>query len=197
MKAQQFIKSGLLEQEIYDYLAKRLKDVNFEDIEVQQLPTSTRVLIYTTQPGMIIGEGGSTISALTEDLRTKFNLPTAQIDIQRIANDILAPRIIAHNIARGLENKKNYRRLADFHMRRIMKNDKVLGAEIIFQGKFSGAKTHKDKFLQGYMKKSGDMAEKYVKKGYAMALPKMGSIGVKVHLFMKPETEDGVAASGE
>jgi small subunit ribosomal protein S3 len=187
MKEKIFIKNGILEEEIYDYLVSRLKDVNFEDVQVQHLPTSIRVLIYTTQPGMIIGEGGQTISALTEDIRKKFKIENAQIDIQRIANDVLAPRIIAMNIARGLENRKNYRKLAEFHMNRIMRNDKVLGAEIIFQGKFSGAKTHKDKFLQGYMKKSGDMVEKYVKKGYAMSLPKLGSIGVKVNLYMKPE----------
>jgi len=187
MKEKIFIKNGILEEEIYDYLVDRLKDVNFEDVQVQHLPTSIRVLIYTTQPGMIIGEGGQTISALTDDIRRKFKIENAQIDIQRIANDVLAPRIIAMNIARGLENRKNYRKLAEFHMNRIMRNDKVLGAEIIFQGKFSGAKTHKDKFLQGYMKKSGDMVEKYVKKGYAMALPKLGSIGIKVNLYMKPE----------
>jgi small subunit ribosomal protein S3 len=187
MKEKIFIKNGILEEEIYDYLVARLKDVNFEDVQVQHLPTSIRVLIYTTQPGMIIGEGGQTISALTEDIRKKFKIENAQIDIQRIANDVLAPRIIAMNIARGLENRKNYRKLAEFHMNRIMRNDKVLGAEIIFQGKFSGAKTHKDKFLQGYMKKSGDMVEKYVKKGYAMALPKLGSVGIKVNLYMKPE----------
>lgn len=187
MKEKLFVKNGILEEEIYDYLVDRLKDVNFEDVQVQHLPTSIRVLIFTTQPGMIIGEGGSTISALTDDIRKKFKIENAQIDIQRIANDVLAPRIIAMNIARGLENRKNYRKLAEFHMNRIMKNDKVLGAEIIFQGKFSGAKTHKDKFLQGYMKKSGDQVEKYVKKGYAMSLPKLGSIGVKVNLYMKPE----------
>jgi small subunit ribosomal protein S3 len=187
MKEKLFVKNGILEEEIYDYLVSRLKDVNFEDVQVQHLPTSIRVLIYTTQPGMIIGEGGATISALTDDIRKKFKIENAQIDIQRIANDVLAPKIIAMNIARGLENRKNYRKLADFHMNRIMRNDNVLGAEIIFQGKFSGAKTHKDKFLQGYMKKSGDMVEKYVKKGYAMALPKLGSVGIKVNLYMKPE----------
>ncbi|MBN2095592.1 MAG: 30S ribosomal protein S3 [Candidatus Aenigmarchaeota archaeon] len=187
MKEKIFIKNGVLEEEIYDYLVARLKDVNFEDVQVQHLPTSLRVLIYTTQPGMIIGEGGQTISLLTDEIRRKFGIENAQIDIQRIANDVLAPRIIAHNIARGLENRKNYRKLAEFHMNRIMRNDNVLGAEIIFQGKFSGAKTHKDKFMRGYMKKSGDMADKYVRKGYAMALPKMGSIGVKVNIFMKPE----------
>ncbi|OYT43256.1 MAG: 30S ribosomal protein S3 [Candidatus Aenigmarchaeota archaeon ex4484_56] len=187
MKEKIFIENGILKSNIYTYLSKELKDVNFEDIEIQHLPTTTRVVIYTTQPGIIIGPGGENIERLTNEIKEKFKIENPQIDVQRIDQNVVAPQIIARNIAKGIENKKNYRILAEYYLDRIMRDKNVLGAEIILSGKISGARKRKDKFYRGYMKKSGEFAEKYVKRGYRTAQPKLGSIGVKVNIFMKPE----------
>jgi small subunit ribosomal protein S3 len=189
MKELIFVKESILEQEIRDYLVKRLKKENFEDIEIYQLPTSTRIIIYTTQPGAIIGPGGENIEKLTNEIREKFKID-AQIDIKKLDKDIVAPQTIAKNIAQGIEKKKNYRRLAEYYLEKIMKNENVLGAEIILDGLISGSKTRKDKFSAGYMKKSGELAEKYVKKGRAVAYPPIGAIGVRVNIFLKPENQN-------
>ncbi|RLI99469.1 MAG: hypothetical protein DRP06_03455 [Candidatus Aenigmatarchaeota archaeon] len=186
MKEMKFVNDGILKQEIYDYLANKLKDINFEDIEVNYLPTNIRILIHTTQPGAIIGPGGEKISKLTEDIKKRFNIE-AQVDIKRIDHDIVVPKTIASNIARGIENKKHYRRLADYHLNKIMRHDNVLGAEIVLDGLITGSKTRKDKFAKGYMKKSGSLVEKYVKCGIATAHPAIGSIGVKVSVYVKPK----------
>jgi small subunit ribosomal protein S3 len=186
MKKLIFMKESILEQQIRDYLVEKLKDANFEDIEIYHLPTSTRVVIYTTQPGIIIGPSGENIERLTKEIRGKFNID-AQLDIKKLDRNIVAPKTIAKNIAEGIERKKNYRRLAEYYLQKIMRSEGVLGAEIILDGLISGSKTRKDKFSIGYMKKSGDLAEKYVKKGVATAHPPIGAIGVKVSVFLKPK----------
>lgn len=186
MKEKTFIKEGILEQEIYDYLWEELKDANFEDIEITHMPTSIRVTIHTTQPGAIIGTKGEKIEKLTQEIKTRFNIE-AQLDIKRVERDIVVPQIIAKNIARGIEHKKNHRRLAEYHLNKIMRNENVLGVEIIIDGLMSGTKTRKDKFSRGYMKKSGDLVERYIKRGVYTAHPPIGSIGVKVNVYMKPE----------
>jgi len=188
MKEKAFIKESILEQEIRDYLIERLKKENFEDIEIYQLPTSTRIIIYTTQPGAIIGPGGENIEKLTNEIRERFKID-AQIDVKKLDKEIVAPQTIAKNIAMGIERKKNYRRLAEYYLEKIIKNKNVLGAEIIFDGLISGSKTRKDKFSLGYMKKSGEIAERYVKKGRAVAYPPIGAIGVEVNIFLKPENQ--------
>ena len=194
MKELVFIKGSVLEQQIRDYLKERLKDTNFEDIEIYHLPTSTRIVIYTTQPGIIIGPGGETIEKLTNEIRENFKVD-AQLDIKKLEKDIVAPKTIAKNIARGIERKKNHRRLAEYYLDKIMKNEKVLGVEIILDGLISGSKTRKDKFSRGYMKKSGELAERYVKKGKATAYPPIGAIGVSVNIFLKPENWEKTKSS--
>lgn len=189
MKESMFVKEGILKQEIYDYLAKQLKDASFEDVEIHHLPTSIRMTIHTTRPGGIIGSGGEDIERLTTEINKKFNLES-QLDVKRIDKEIVVPQIIAKNIAKGIENKKNHRRLAEYYLDKIMKNENVLGVEIILDGLLSGSKTRKDKFSRGYMKKSGELVEKYIKRGQATAHPPIGAIGVKVNIYIKPPKEE-------
>jgi len=188
MKEILFVKNGILEQEIYDYLVEQLKDANFEDIDIHHFPTSVRITIHTTQPGVIIGPGGENIEKLTNKIREKFKID-AQLDVKRIEKEIVTPQIIAKNIAKGIENKKNYRRLAEYYLEKIMKHEEVLGVEIILDGLISGSKTRKDRFYLGYMKKSGEDAERYIKRGAATAHPPIGAIGVKVNVYIKPKDE--------
>ena len=185
MKEQLFVDMGILEQEIYSFLASKLENANFEDIEIKHLPTIIRTTIYTTQPGVVIGPGGKNIESLTNELKERFK-QDIQLDIKRIENNVVAPRIVAKNIARGIENKKNHTRLAEYHLNKLMRNENVLGVEIIFDGLISGSKTRKDKFSKGYMKKSGELAEKYVKKSKAVAQLKTGIIGIKISVYLKP-----------
>lgn len=194
MKELTFMQESILEQQIRDYLRRELKNANFEEIEVYHLPASTRVVIHTTQPGLIIGPGGENIERLTKEIQEQFNIE-AQLDIKKLEKDIVAPKTIAKNIAQGIERKKNHRRLAEYYLDKIMKNENVLGAEIILDGLLSGSKTRKDKFSRGYMKKSGELADRFVKEGKATAYPPIGAIGVKVNIFLKPENWEQIKSS--
>ncbi len=194
MKELTFMQESILEQQIRDYLRRELKNANFEEIEVYYLPASIRIVIHTTQPGLIIGPGGKNIERLTKEIQKKFNIE-AQLDIKKLERGILAPKTIAKNIAMGIERKKNHRKLAEYHLNKILKNDNVLGAEIILDGLLSGSKTRKDKFSRGYMKKSGELADRYVKTGKATAHPPIGAIGVNVNIFLKPENWEQIKSS--
>jgi len=194
MKKLTFMHESILEQQIRDYLQNDLKSANFEEIEIYHLPASTRIVIHTTQPGLIIGPAGENIERLTKEIQKRFNID-AQLDIKKLEKDVVAPKTIAKNIAIGIEKKKNHRRLVEYYLDKIMKNENVLGAEIILDGLISGSKTRKDKFSRGYMKKSGEIADKYVKKGKATAYPPIGAIGVSVNIFLKPENWEKIRSS--
>ena len=47
------------------YLASTLKDAGYGDVEVQKTPIGTRITLYVTRPGLVIGRKGTGIKDLT------------------------------------------------------------------------------------------------------------------------------------
>ena len=58
----------------------------------------------------------------------------------------------------------------------------ALGCEVIIAGKLTGARARVQKFVEGYIKHSGEPAESVVETGYATAVKKLGIIGVQVKI---------------
>ena len=67
-------------------------------------------------------------------------------------------------------------------------NSGARGVEIIISGKIPGSRAKSWRFLQGYLKKSGDIAISGVRHAQVSALLKSGIIGVKVAI-MPPDIE--------
>ena len=58
------------------------------------------------------------------------------------------------------------------------------GAEIVISGRGVPSQRSKTwRFTAGYLKKSGDISENYVSKGFAVAHLKSGAVGVKVFIL--------------
>jgi small subunit ribosomal protein S3 len=57
-----------------------------------------------------------------------------------------------------------------------------LGCEVVIAGKLTGARARTQKFTEGYIKHCGEPSNTIVEKGYAVAIKKLGVIGVQVKL---------------
>jgi len=66
-------------------------------------------------------------------------------------------------------------------MRRVMDSG-ALGCEVVIAGKLTGARARTQKFTEGYIKHCGEPSNTIVEKGYAVAIKKLGVIGVQVKL---------------
>jgi small subunit ribosomal protein S3 len=66
-------------------------------------------------------------------------------------------------------------------MRRVMESG-ALGCEVIIAGKLTGARARTQKFTEGYIKHCGEPSINIVEKGYAIAIKKLGVIGVQVKI---------------
>lgn len=66
-------------------------------------------------------------------------------------------------------------------MRRVMDSG-ALGCEVIIAGKLTGARARTQKFTEGYIKHCGEPSINIVEKGYAVAIKKLGVIGVQVKI---------------
>jgi small subunit ribosomal protein S3 len=58
----------------------------------------------------------------------------------------------------------------------------ALGCEVVIAGKLTGARARTQKFTEGYIKHCGEPSNTIVEKGYAIAIKKLGVIGVQVKI---------------
>jgi small subunit ribosomal protein S3 len=184
MKERIFILKARDQVALEEFIRSRFDEAKTGMIEIQYTPIVTRIIIHTVTPGLIVGSGGERIRQIVEELKTKFNIKNPQIDVQRIENQFLDPHVVSQNIAQQLEHGTNFKRLGEFYVQKIM-NSGATGCELVFAGKVSGQRARTERFSAGYLKKCGDPAQKDVLKGFAIANPKLGNIGVKVKIMLK------------
>jgi small subunit ribosomal protein S3 len=182
-----FIEDALVKHEISKYLEKTLTRAGFSRVEIQKTPVITRITAYVTNPGRVIGRGGSTIDAITAEIKTKFKIENPQISVAEVKNEMLEPRLVGRHIANALERGANARSLLHSTLRTIIENG-ALGAEIIATGKLAakGAKARQIKVRFGYLPKAGDTV-KLVDEAHITSYPKYGAIGIKV-MIVQPGT---------
>lgn len=184
MKERLFIQKAKDQVTMEEFIRSQFEGANCGTIEVQYTPIVTRIIVYTTTPGLIVGSGGERIRSIVEKLKEKFDLKNPQIDVQRISNPFLDPYIVAQNIARSIERGTNYKKLGEFNVLKIMRAG-AIGCELVFSGKITGQRSRKERFSAGYIKKSGKPAEEDVLTGFVVANPKLGNIGVTVKIMIK------------
>lgn len=183
-----FIEDATIKLRISKYLEKALNRAGFSRVVIQKTPMITRIVVYVTNPGRVIGRGGQTINSLTETLKNKFHIENPQISVSEIENPKLEPRLIAKYISDSLERGINARRLLHSAIKDVMVNG-ALGAEIIASGKLAakGAKAREIKLRLGYLPKSGD-STKLVDEAKLTSYPKYGAIGIVVRI-VQPGTK--------
>ena len=201
MKEKIFIKNNIEHNQVEEFLRDLFKDAKLGEIEFQHTPVGTRIIIHTVTPGLVIGSSGSKVKEASKKVQEKTGIENPQIDVQKIENPDLDPIIVAQNISSALEKGINYKRLGNQYVNRIMQAG-AEGCEIVLAGKFSGQRGRRERFVKGHIKKSGNTAKTDVKKGYSVANPPLGNVGVHVLImedapkkvldtkFLEEKTED-------
>ncbi|MBI4150581.1 30S ribosomal protein S3, partial [Candidatus Woesearchaeota archaeon] len=114
----------------------------------------------------------------------KFNLENPQIEISEIEKPDLDAQIVAERIASTLERFGSQKFKAVGH--KVLQdalNAGALGIEVTMTGKLPSARAKRWRFAKGYMKKSGQIAITGVRKAYANAQLKTGTIGIQVRIM--------------
>jgi small subunit ribosomal protein S3 len=89
---------------------------------------------------------------------------------------------MAERLANALERGWYFRKAGSSIIRRVMESG-ALGCEVIIAGKLTGARARVQKFTEGYIKHSGEPVNTIVEKGFAVAIKKLGVIGVQVRII--------------
>jgi small subunit ribosomal protein S3 len=173
------------EQQIKEFIYSYLNKASYSHTEIQRTPMGERIIIYSSRPGLVVGRRGSNILDATRILKEKFGLENPQIEVAEIENPSLNAQSVAKRIVTlfdrfGAKRFKSigYRVLED------MMNAGARGAEIVIAGRgVPSTRAKRWRFSAGYLKKSGDISDTYINRGYATADLRSGTIGVSVSIL--------------
>jgi len=170
--------------ELDEFLREELKDAGYGGVDIQKSPLGTRLTLYVTRPGLVIGRKGSGIKDLTSKLEIKYGLTNPQISVIELEVPELNPKIMCNRIAQLIERGTAFRRAALWTVNTI-KNAGALGVEVTISGKLRSERAHFEKHSAGIIPKSGNMADRVVKEGITHVLTKMGIMGIQLKIAIK------------
>jgi small subunit ribosomal protein S3 len=185
MIERKFIAQKMKEQHVREYIAMQMSKTGHSAIEIKRTPLGEKIIIYTSRPGLVVGKKGENIKRLTEVLKNKFGMENPQIEIGEIENKYLDVNSIADLIVDTFERfgTKRFKFIGYDMLQKIM-GAGALGAEIVISGRgVPGSRAKSWRFLAGYLKKSGDLAESYVISTKSAARLKTGAVGIKVKIM--------------
>lgn len=172
--------------ELDSYLKETLKETGYGGVEIQKTPIGTRITLYVTRPGLVIGRKGVGIKDLTAKLESNFGLSNPQVSVMEIEVPELNPKIMANRIAQLVERGTAFRRAAMWTLNTVM-NAGALGTEVTIAGKLRSERAHFEKHTSGIIPKSGNVADRVVKVGVTNVLTKMGLMGIQLRIALKNE----------
>ena len=167
-----------------NYLKVKIKESGFSKVEVSKTPTGTRVVLYVTRPGIVIGRKGTGIRELTEKLDTEFGLKNPQLSVEEIKKPELSPRVMCNRMASHLERGTAFRRATMWTMQQIMENG-AMGTQITISGKLRGDRSAFEKHVAGILPRAGHHADVIVSEDIVHVETPMGLIGIRIRIAQK------------
>lgn len=177
-----FIKKGVRQAEIDEYLGEELSRAGYGGVEIAKTPLGERITIHAARPGIVIGRRGKNIRSITDELITKFGFENPQIEVKEVINPELNAKVMAYSLVSAIERGVHRRRAAYSVLRRVV-NSGAKGCEILISGKLTSKRSRHEAYRMGLVAKSGELGTEYVQRANATAVLKLGSIGVTVNIM--------------
>lgn len=141
-KYKEYLRGDVL---VRGYLEKRLKGLYVSTIEIERSPKSTRIIIRTSRPGMVIGRQGEGSIKIKNDIvafmkKNKIPVPEElKIDIVEITNPDADAAIVGYSVAEALEKRLPFRRVMKQAVEKVIATRGVEGVKILLSGRLGGA----------------------------------------------------------
>ena len=167
-----------------DFLREKIKEAGFSKVEISKTPTGTKIILYVTRPGIVIGRKGSGIKELTEKIETDFGYKNPQISVEEISKPELSPSVMCNRMAAHIERGTAFRRATMWTMNQIMESG-AMGVQITISGKLRGDRSAFEKHTQGILPRAGNYAKNIVSEDIVHTKTSMGLIGIKIRIARK------------
>jgi small subunit ribosomal protein S3 len=173
---------------IREFLMKKLRGFYVSRIEIDRSAKATKVMVFTSRPGMIIGRSGEGASKLKADMvammkRKGVLIPEDfKFDIVEVTNPDADAAIVGCMIAEGLEKRLPFRRVMKQTIEKVMQARGVKGARIYLGGRLGGAEIARSEQI-----KRGSIPLQTFRADVDFAREKAhmsyGDIGIKVWIY--------------
>lgn len=177
-----FVKENARKAEIDEYLSQELKRAGYSKVEMTKTPLGTRIVVYASKPGLVIGRRGQSIRDLTQIFEQRFGVENPQISVATIDVPELDPKVVASQIAMALQRGIHFRRAAYWALQRTIEAG-ALGVEISIRGKLTTDRARYEKYRSGYLPAVGEAISKIVRIAVVDTQLKQGLFGVRVKLI--------------
>lgn len=180
--------------QIRKFIKGKLKHAGVSKIKIERTTGTTRVIIYTAKPGIVIGKKGSEIDVLKKDI-AKFAGKDVDIDIQEVRRPDIDAQLVAENVALQLERRVAFRRA----MKKTVTTALKLGAngiKVMCAGRLGGAEIARTEwYREGRVPLHTLRAD--IDYGFAEALTTYGKIGIKVWIFKGEIMPESIAVGSQ
>lgn len=135
-----------LDLELREFLNKKFKGLGVSKIEIESNAGQIDINIHSAKPGLIIGQQGSKIDTLKDDLQRQFPGYKFGVNVIEIPKPTLDAKVVAESIAEQLERRISYRRAAKVAIDKAMEAG-AKGIKVRAGGRLNGVEIARNEFF--------------------------------------------------
>jgi len=166
---------------IREFIKKKYYTYGISKTTIERAQGKVVINIYTSKPGMLIGQKGAGVEQLKKELAKLVAGKAVSVNILEVKKPDMDAQLVAESVALQLEKRASFRRTMKQAMGRVMRCG-AKGVKIMVSGRLDGAEIarsehyHEGSIPLQTLRADIDYAE-------AEALTTFGIIGVKVWIY--------------
>jgi len=163
------------------YLKEKYYHAGIPKIEIERAGTNVKIIIHAARPGIVIGKKGAEIEKIKSELKKQFKDRDIEVAVEEVRRPELEAQLVAENIAQQIEKRVSFRRAMKRAVALVMRYG-AQGVKVECSGRLGGAEIARSEWYRvGRVPLSTLRAD--IDYGFAVAVTKYGTIGVKVWIF--------------
>jgi small subunit ribosomal protein S3 len=181
------------DKKLRDYIKAKNKAAGIARIVIERTRDNVVVHLYTSRPGVLIGQKGQNVDRLKAELE---DLTGRRMDVKivELNSPTRSAVLVSEDVAQQLEKRVAFRRALKRALDQVMEGG-VHGVKIQLSGRLGGAEMSRtEKASRGSIPLS--TLRRHIDYGFTTAKTAQGSIGVKVWIDLGDYKDDEESADG-
>lgn len=137
-KKQDFSKFIVEDHKIREFINSKHSNSAVSKITIERTANRVNIDIYTSRPGVIIGNKGAGVEELKKSILKLTDNKNVNLNIKEVRKPDLDAMLVAQSVAGQLEKRMSFRRAMKQAMQRVMKAGAV-GCKVMVSGRLDGA----------------------------------------------------------